>query len=227
LAEVLITLAIIGIVAAITIPSIVANHQKKELETRYAKIYSTVMHAINMAIAENGGIESWEWVDQNVPNDLEIKITEKYFLPYLNVMKFCPNDKSEGCFPDVTYKALNGADWANLNKRDNPKALLADGSSIAFNYVNNCFTSGNRCLILQIDTNGARKPNVVGYDLHEINFYPQTGEILPAGVYKNNSYNEDTKSFYRYSEEESRSMCKADGFYCSGIVIQDGFKINY
>ena len=37
LAEVLITLAIIGIIAAITIPSIVANHQKKALETQFTK----------------------------------------------------------------------------------------------------------------------------------------------------------------------------------------------
>jgi len=226
---VLITLSIIGVIAAITIPSIVANHQKRELEVRFAKSYRTAMHAVNMSIAENGGIETWEWVDETlVPNDYSIEIVKKYFLPYLNVAKFCPDANTRGCFPDVVYKVGGtGNDWSNLDIRNNPKVLLADGSSIAFNFAAKCLTNGNRCLILQIDTNGARKPNVVGYDLHEINFYPQTGEILPAGVYKNNSYNEDTKSFYRYSEEESRSMCKADGFYCSGIVIQDGFKINY
>jgi len=54
LAEVLITLAIIGVIAAITIPSIVANHQKKTLETQFAKAYRTLTNAVNLAVVDHG-----------------------------------------------------------------------------------------------------------------------------------------------------------------------------
>lgn len=59
LAEVLITLGIIGVVAAITIPSLVANHKKSEVTTKLKKIYSVVNQAINLAVSENGDINEW------------------------------------------------------------------------------------------------------------------------------------------------------------------------
>lgn len=60
LAEVLITLAIVGIVAGMTIPSILAGNHKTELEARFAESYSIIMHAVNMAVAQNGPIETWD-----------------------------------------------------------------------------------------------------------------------------------------------------------------------
>jgi len=198
LAEVLITLAIIGIVASITIPSIIANNQKKQLETALAKAYKTVTHMTNMAIAQHGDISTWDWEDfKNTSSEFMVPFTEKYFLPNLNVMKFCPTSQDLGCFPDITYKGLNGDNWANVNRRNTPKVLLTDGTSIAFNYFTNCYTSNARCMAIQIDTNGAKKPNVVGYDIHEWSFYPQSGEMQPSGIYKNNSYNNESNSWQR------------------------------
>lgn len=54
LAEVLITLGIIGVVAALTIPTLMANHRKNVVETRLAKFYSTMNQAIHMAEADYG-----------------------------------------------------------------------------------------------------------------------------------------------------------------------------
>lgn len=53
LAEVLITLGIIGIVAALTIPGLVANHRKKVVTTRMQKFYSVMNQAVMLSIAEN------------------------------------------------------------------------------------------------------------------------------------------------------------------------------
>ncbi len=55
LAEVLITLGIIGAVAAITIPSLMTAYNKHVIETKLFKIHSTVMQAVKMAQANNGG----------------------------------------------------------------------------------------------------------------------------------------------------------------------------
>ena len=96
LAEVLITLAVIGIIAAITIPSLLANHQKRTLETQFAKAYRTLSTAVQLAVAEHGEISTWDWKNAEGAMSLEEQdaFVKKYFLPHLNVMKFCPADKS-------------------------------------------------------------------------------------------------------------------------------------
>ena len=58
LAEVLITLGIIGVVAALTLPTLIQNHQKQVYVTQLKKAYSTLNNAINkMAVDE--GVVDW------------------------------------------------------------------------------------------------------------------------------------------------------------------------
>ncbi|MDR1327382.1 MAG: type II secretion system GspH family protein [Heliobacteriaceae bacterium] len=57
LAEVLITLGIIGVVAALTMPALIANNRKKILETRIKKFYSVINQAVMMKIAEDDSID--------------------------------------------------------------------------------------------------------------------------------------------------------------------------
>ena len=61
LAEVLITLGIIGVVAALTIPNLVVNYKKKVVETRLAKIYSTLNQAVILSEEKNGTCTTWQW----------------------------------------------------------------------------------------------------------------------------------------------------------------------
>jgi prepilin-type N-terminal cleavage/methylation domain-containing protein len=59
LAEVLITLGIIGVVAALTLPSLISNHRKNVTLTRLKKVYSVMNQAIAQSIAENGDYTDW------------------------------------------------------------------------------------------------------------------------------------------------------------------------
>ena len=52
-AEVLITLGVIGIVAALTLPSVIQNYQKKITVERLKKTYSTLAQAIQMSVKDN------------------------------------------------------------------------------------------------------------------------------------------------------------------------------
>lgn len=56
MAEVLITLGIIGIVAAMTLPALVAKYQKNVTSNRLKKIYSTLSQALNRSQVDNGDI---------------------------------------------------------------------------------------------------------------------------------------------------------------------------
>ena len=54
LAEVLITLGIIGVVAALTLPALIQNNRNKELQTGLKKAYSVISQALDMYQAETG-----------------------------------------------------------------------------------------------------------------------------------------------------------------------------
>ena len=59
LAEVLITLGIIGVVAAITMPALIQNYRNHAVEAKLKKFYSTFNQAVEMSIAENGDVALW------------------------------------------------------------------------------------------------------------------------------------------------------------------------
>jgi len=135
------------------------------------------------------------------------------------------NSKTYSC------KLLSGANWTNLNTRKHPKALLADGSIIEFNFGNACITNAGWCLATQIDINGAKKPNAVGRDVFQFNFYSQTGEFFPSGIYRDDTYDKDTNTYVRRTAEELRDECnsevKVGGWSCAARIVADSFKINY
>ena len=56
LAEVLITLGIIGVVAALTIPNVVSNYKKKVVETRLAQLYSVLNQAVELSEEKKWGL---------------------------------------------------------------------------------------------------------------------------------------------------------------------------
>jgi len=216
LAEVLITLAIIGIIAAITIPSIVANHQKRTLETQFAKTYRTLQTAVNLAVAEHGDISTWDW-KETYANDEKNAFVEKYLLEHLNIVKYCKLDKETGCFQQEPYKALDGSDWGPFGN-SSPSVVLADGTLVDF--LHRVFANTN-ALSLRVDLNGGKKPNVLGKDAFIFDIYQSTSEFLPRGVYKNNSTMDKT------TVEYMQNNCKSSGSHCAAKIVLDGFKINY
>jgi len=225
LAEVLITLAIIGVIAAITIPSIIANHQKRAFETQFAKTYRTLQQAINLAVAEHGDISTWDWKN-TYTNDERDAIAKKYILPYLNVIKFCPADNSvNGCMPEK-ITMLNNASQLAQDTRTLPSVLLADGTSIIIYPI----VGKDRAMAFEVDVNGKQKPNVVGRDNFAFNLYPITGELLPHGVYdKNTPYDEQAGGYTKLTAEQILENCGGggDGWDCAARITAEGFKINY
>lgn len=71
LAEVLITLGIIGVVAAMTMPSLIQSYKEKVMVTRVKKFYSVFSQAYLMAVQENGTIDNWGLEDSVLVEDDE------------------------------------------------------------------------------------------------------------------------------------------------------------
>lgn len=124
LAEVLITLGIIGIVAALTMPMLLSNYRKQVVETRLAKFYSAMNQAIQQSEVDNGPKEYWPAQGNGFLTDEEGNIDKtqsanmawykKYLAPYLKVTDVRVNDVEGNVmvyFPDGSLVLIEGNSW--------------------------------------------------------------------------------------------------------------------
>ncbi len=95
LAEVLITLGIIGIVVALTIPNLVQGYRKRVVETRLKEFYTITQQAFKMAEVDNGDITNWGrygnpgnvYLENDVYHSNSDEWFDKYISPYLKEEK--------------------------------------------------------------------------------------------------------------------------------------------
>jgi len=121
LAEVLITIGVIGVVAAVTIPNMISNYKKHVVETRLVKFYSTINQAIKLAEADYGDKAGWESYENGVETDDDGNITKtysedwvnKYVKPYLKADTKITNTNglTEIHFHDGSMVAVEGTGW--------------------------------------------------------------------------------------------------------------------
>ena len=185
LAEVLITLGIIGVVASMIIPTLMQNAQDREIISGLKKTFSVLSSAYTMAVQEEGEPDTW-----GITADIAGRVTIlNKIKPYLKILKDCSPDAKRGCFPtDENYKWLTNDDdmvFDNIGR----SLILADGSIILGQSVVsatcNSSTFGSTlalkhiCGIYLVDVNGFKKPNTMGKDTFL--FYLTKYGIVPVG----------------------------------------------
>ncbi len=106
LAEVLITLGIIGVVAALTMPSLVSHYKKLVIETKLQKFYSLMQQAVKLSEIENGDKKEWA-----INGDIE-EYYNKYYSKYLNGARFEKTGNYSGriYFSDGTALTISAVD---------------------------------------------------------------------------------------------------------------------
>ncbi|MCD7879341.1 MAG: type II secretion system GspH family protein [Candidatus Gastranaerophilales bacterium] len=146
LAEVLITLVIIGIIAAVTVPTLMANHQKQETAAKLKKFYSTLSNAVRLAQIENSNFVKDSLIEYNRSGEL----SEEWWRE--NLGKYMPVTKTNKTY---TRNGSNGAseDYSNVY-------ALNDGSLII-----RAMVYGDGVVALFYDTNGYKAPNWYGKDI--------------------------------------------------------------
>lgn len=171
LAEVLITLGIIGVVAAMTLPTLIQKQNEKATVTALKKFYSSISQAYLFAINENGYPDGWYNGDMPLGQSAGANIMLDTMAKYMKTNKICHNDK--GCFYDKNYKKIDGKNvalnWDNLDSIS--KLITADGMSVFFySYGSNPSNAGGGMEkesygAISVDINGFKKPNVFGQDM--------------------------------------------------------------
>ena len=177
LAEVLITLAIIGIVAAMTIPTLVANYQTRAWSTSASVFERKLEEALRQMNTQQvlAGYKS----TADFVNALG-----KYF----KINKVCPNNDLMSCFEDKVYwganeeevdmtviknaKNFGQEDWdtetIGVQFANGTTGLIAYNPDCKENPYTNQFT-GTSCLAILYDTTGFKTPNTQQKDLRGIN----------------------------------------------------------
>lgn len=211
LAEVLITLGIIGVVAAITLPSLVNNYKEKELISRTKKVYSNLQNAILMSQRDMGVIG-----DNTVMFDVNKTSAEvaENFVKYFNGATLCKTKNDKGCkkyYYETLYatKYTGQGDTAQVWSNSDAKIILNDGAVVNVSQFTACkrtwegcekdetgnckrdendniitqTNSGTNCASLYFDVNGPKPPNQFGADTYAIFINPDNAIAGNNAIY--------------------------------------------
>lgn len=154
LAEVLITLGIIGVVASITIPTLMNSIQDNQYKVAYKKAYSTASQAWTMANTEGLLSVCTNWGDSGV--DICNANNFKAFKSKMKVSKDCGTDTAS-CWDMSGEKSWDGS-WPSTSA-----SSFIDASGMAWSKLQSDNDSTDTPEVL-VDTNGAKGPNQYGRD---------------------------------------------------------------
>lgn len=229
LAEVLVTLGIIGVVSAMTIPSLIQNHQRKTCVTQLHKVYTEVQQASLRYMADKNAINLRE---AGLTNSAKMKeFTNNYF----KVVNDCETYVKKPCFAE-SYSSLSGSTKTTGSEHWSyaSSVNLASGASILID-APRCYKSTADGIEshyghMLIDINGPKKPNIGGRDMFFVEFYDDgsidvqgaTPECKTKGACNGGSLKEIREAYYN-----SNCQKHAFGHGCFGKILNDNWEMNY
>ena len=223
LAEVLITLGIIGVVAAITIPSLISKVQKAQIEALVKENYSSVAQAMRMASADDA--EALPVIANSTQGMKEW--FNNFLAPYMKIEQACY--QTAGCWHKRgVVKTLNHGSpafetavgindstigWGTMTFRTAKGAYFdLDGSGVGNSRGLFGINTDQATMAFYFDVNGDKKPNVIGKDIYILVYEPDRG-LLPAGIDK--------------TKEEIENNCtNGNGYWCLAYLKSYGWKIS-
>jgi len=208
IAEVIITIGIISILAAMTIPPLITAYRKTTTINKLKKIHAELANAIKLSEYENDDISGW---------NLKIPASEfvnTYLKPYIksnqsNAAKL--NQK-------LQYKFPNG-------KNFNLDILASSGTSTftmtngAILFVDNWIPADGQSRGIAIDINGIEKPNIRGIDVFEF-ILSNTDGLQPKGY--NIPMADITNQNHKYSCSDSNN---SEAYSCTAWIVKNNWKI--
>ena len=183
----MVTLGIIGVVAALTMPVLISYYEKMSYKNQFKKQYSVLSNAITSAIYDIGGAPVCYFGDYS-------ECTAFYDIVFskLNVLKYCKGKALErGCIPEnyFDFPSASGCSGFSKNRIENVNKvyILSDGATLIRMHENNTGTASS----IIIDVNGAfKKPNIVGKDIFSLGILKDSSN----NTYKFGGYNNETRT---------------------------------
>ena len=211
-------MGIIGIVAALTIPSLLTNFKKRETVSKVKAAYSIFSQAVKLSIQENDEPAGWDISDMSTA-------AEKYLVPYITgISKISEKEWRNNCYRMRTLsyqlapKTSGYLDWSG-HWDHTPLYKLQNG--MVFNYVKS--NDGYKTIV--VDINGCAPPGIMGIDGFAFWIDDKTSTVVPAG--------------YTFSREalinpkgDGRACVRSpywryyNGGYCAALLQKDGWRMS-
>ena len=210
LAEVLITLGIIGIVAALTIPTLVTNIQKKQTVTKLQKAISVINQAYRMSYSEVGEATAEEAQSMGAT-----AYFEKYWAPYIKTAHICKTYSDCGYNSSFPFYKRNGGSM-NLSLIGFRTTFYTSDGFLYIIFVAQSGTTGaveNTSIF--VDLNGGKGPNKLGYDVFTFQRNVDSvkgGYVTPTGQQSGTEY-------------VNQNCISGNGYLCTEKIRRDGWQI--
>lgn len=231
LAEVLVTLAVLGVIASLVIGKVIPNVQEKILVSKLKKVYSQLNSSFDVAVKLYGPPQYWNLEESVLSTDKETGLTiGKYPAAKRQLFVLLSGLKVE----DVENKAepyeqfsLHGSDFTG-NGIVQPLFQTSDGvifssksyigsSTCDLNVSTTNSVLQNICGEIKLDLNGSKPPNRYGIDNHV--FYFTKRGIVPVGT-KDENQHTSAKNLSLHCSKDS--IHRLNGFACSAWIIYKG-----
>ncbi len=212
MAEVLVTLGIIGVVSAMTVPTLMQNYQRQSYVTQLHKVYNE----LNQATLRYQ-------TDRNALNLKEAGLTsqaaaENFIESNFKIVQKCGSNITP-CFAS-SYKKIAGTSSIGWHT-PRTNYIIASGTAIGVSYR----PVGDVLLELYVDTNGAKCPNIAGRDIFAMFVYNN-------GIIDDFNFSENTTAPMTEAARNTNytNACAADTTNwhgCLGKVINDNWQMTY
>ena len=215
LAEVLIALAIVGVLAAVTLPNLKTNIQKKSIGPALLKGIETLEIANRQLLQE----ESATSINDHCDTTKYFECIEKYIevsdsMNIQNYMKYNLTD------------SLDLSGYKGYMTKDGIIFITEGTHQTIVNSTREPYKGTGYKIYL--DVNGEKKPNAAGYDLFLV-YVDDIGSIIPYGGRLYKKYTKDSKVLW----EDTNTECKpekeptGDGLSCTGSIVDNGGQVLY
>lgn len=227
LAEVIITLGIIGIVAEVTIPTLINSINKQQYVASLEKFYTNFNQVLLQITNDYGCIGDLVCTGLFSTGKTTLSLGDE-LTKYFKVSKNCHVDNNDyTCMPSNYKLHYDGTvDTGNYIHVPFYKFVTIDGTSVIIQSMtdygggSDCKTVGgtgnltNVCAYIYVDLNGTKGPNYSGRDFFQ--FYISNGrgpKLYPAGG------SDDSLPW--------TTGCATNGAFCAGRIIEEGWQMNY
>jgi prepilin-type N-terminal cleavage/methylation domain-containing protein len=204
LAEVLIAIGIIGVVSALTIPTLMHKYRENVAATKLKKTYAELQQAVKLSEVENGDISGWDF--SLGPGDF----TEKYIIPYL--AHSGPKNLGFRQMYLLGSSRVNRCNWYTYRYLDKTFGVFRESTT--------------DCYEIYMDFNGYTSPNRMGKDIFLFTIYQN-------GYHRGGCYSGlplvgssgSTAGYEKLVDTYSDCFSTGNGFTCSVVIQQNGWKI--
>ncbi len=198
LSEVLVTMSIIGVISALTVPTLINSYQRKAYSVQLRKTVNDIVNAVDMLITEEGKSKFSATTEYA---NLDTFVTNR-----LKTIKTCASTETSACFANTAYGTIGGGNSAAFACAGN-SYVLASSAAI-------CLTKDGSAVKVNVDINGNEGPNIGGRDMFEL-YITADGEAAdcPSGNCEDPS--------------TATCPSSALGTDCYGVLSEANWQMNY